>query len=393
FLIGTYDKMLAESLAPMGELYLALLGMCILPIIVTALISSVGKSLHTAHLADLMKHLALLLFVGLMIACVLGIMIALLVQPGTDLSAAGKAVLSNKVTHVGTESLAVHSSGILNFLLEIVPANIFHALSQGHTLSVVFFAILLGVALGKITTDDSKKTLAIVHVLYTAFLKIVTWIMYALPLGLCFLFAGYAAKISWEEMSALGNLLLAIYGGSIVLAIICSILIWQKSNTTYARAIAALKGPLLVAFGSCSSLASIPAMINGLEQRLHLERGFAELVIPLGVNLFRLGTVLRFVITALFIAQLYDQPLTLIELGILAFAAMLASLAVSGLPGIASASIFALVLQPLGLPSGIGMILFIAILPITEPIVTLLNVQGNCTLAMLMRPSAKPKSG
>lgn len=389
FLIGTTNPSLAAIISPMGELYLALLGMCILPIIVTALISSVGRSLHTEHISALFKQLITFLVGGLIIASILGIMVAVMMQPGADLSEAGKAVLSSKVVQSITNPLAEASNGFMTFLLQIVPANIFHALSQGHTLSVVLFSILLGIALGNITTDDGKKTLAIVHVFYIALLKIVTWIMVVLPIGLCFLFAGYAAKISWEEMAVLTQLLIAIYGSGLVLAIICSIIVWRKSHMSYARSVAALRSPLLVAFGSCSSLACIPAMINGLEQRLHLERGFAELIVPLGVNLFRQGTVLRFVIAALFIAQLYGLSFSWIEFGILSFAAILASLAVSGLPGIASASIFALVLQPLGLPMEIGMILFIAILPVTEPIVTLLNVQGNCTLAMLMRPKDK----
>lgn len=383
-LIGIYNKPLAEVLSPIGELYLILMSMCILPIIVTAIVSSIGKSLQTEHLSGLIKRLVSVIFGGLFLAGIFGVLIAFVTKPGVQLSGAGKDLLSKRVPEGATE--AAHATGsFFDFISQIIPSNIFNALSQGNTLAVVFFAILLGVALGKITTKDSQKTLTIIHVIYIALLRIVTWIMYGLPIGLCFLFTGYAAKISLSDIAALAKLVAVVYGAVVLLVILLSILIWKKSRMSYARAFSALKTPLLVAFGSSSSFASIPAMINGLEQHLRLDRSIAELVVPLGVNLFRPGIVLSFSIAAIFVAQLYGLQPTFDQLGMLVFVAVLASFAVSGMPGVATAGVFAFVLQPLEVPSSIGMILYITILPVLDPIITLFNVQSNCTLAMLMK--------
>lgn len=384
-IIGINNKALADQLSPIGRLYLALLGMCIVPIMITAIVSSLGKLLRTGIEGYLIRRLVISLILGLVMASLVGIAACLISTPGLELSLTDKSVISE---HIGEQADNIAGTSqdrpFLSFLYRVIPGNIFSALSQGNNLAVLFFSILLGIALGKLVTKGADETLTIIHVMYSAFLKIVDWVMAGLPLGLCFLFTGYASQIQINEVFALGKLLLVIYGSVLILSLLCSLVIWRKSGLSYLKSLSAVKTPLLIAFGTCSSFAAIPAMIKSLEENLRIERKFVELLIPLGVTLFRQGAVLRLTVLAIFVAQLYHQDLTVGQLGVVLFASILAGLSASGVPGIASTGILAYVLQPLGLPVSIGVILLTTITPMIDPFLTLLNVYGNCTWAVLM---------
>lgn len=231
---------------------------------------------------------------GLLIAAIFGVLVALIAKPGLVLSMEAKQLLSDKIIDTSnTTTACTDCQSFMGFLVRMVPVNIFQALSQGNNLAVLFFSILLGVALGVVPLASAEKTLENLHVFYLALLKMVDWIMYGLPIGLCFLFTGYVTQIDWNEFTALTNLIVLIYASGLLLLIVCSLIIWRKSNLTYVQSIAAVKTPLLIGFGTCSSFAAIPAMIQSLEKNLGLERNLVELIIPLGVNLFRPASILR----------------------------------------------------------------------------------------------------
>ncbi|MDF2867423.1 MAG: sodium:dicarboxylate symporter [Gammaproteobacteria bacterium] len=388
--IGFNDPLLAKKLSALGRLYLSLMGMCILPIMITAILSSFGKLLRASYIADMLKRLTGFLVMGLLVTAIFGVLAALITKPGLMINAQAKQLLSEKI--IDTQMTAAGCSdcqNFMDFLTGMVPTNIFHALSQGNNLAVLFFSILLGVALGLVPLASAEKTLENLHVFYLALLKMVDWIMCGLPIGLCFLFTGYATQIKWSELTALANLVILIYASGLLLLIVCSLVIWRNSKLTYFKSIAVLKTPLLIGFGTCSSFAAIPTMIQSLEKNLHIERNLVELIIPLGVNLFRPASILRLAIVSIFVAQLYGQHLTLIQLAMVVVTSVLAGIAASGVPGIASVSVLAYVLQPLGLPTALGTVLLITITPIIDPILTLLNVYSTCTLGVLMKKKGK----
>jgi proton glutamate symport protein len=389
-IIGSYDKSFAQKVQPIGQMYLTLLSMCILPIMITAVVSSLGQLLRTGMAGRFMARLVIFIMAGLILAGVVGIIACLIAKPGEHLSSAAKYVLSEKVSDNPVDVITQDGDkALINFLLRIVPGNIFQALGQGDNLAILFFSIILGLALGTLKGTGVDETLNVMNTLYRAFLKIVDWVMLGLPIGLCFIFAGFASQINLEEVMALGRLLALIYSCVFILALLCSLVIWRKSKLPYMKAVMALKAPLIVAFGTCSSYATIPSVIKSLEENLRLDRKLVELMIPIGINLFRQGAVLRLTIFAMFAAQLYGQHLSLTQLAIVLVASILAGLAVSGLPGITSTSILAMVLQPLGLPASVGIILMTMVTPIIDPCITLINVYGNCTLAMLVGGAAK----
>ncbi len=383
--IGLISKNFAIHLDYFGKIYLNLIQMIVLPIMITAVVSSFGNLFSSHLVGEYVKKIFFTFIIGLIIAGILGILIGITFAPGSHLTDSEKILLSQIIsqsTPIGNSSNI--SSGWLSFINNIIPTNIFSALSSGNMLAVLFFSILLGIALGCVRSPLTKTTLNVIEGVFSALLKIVSWIMYGLPIGLCFLFAGYTAHLGLSELMILSRLICVFYLAFFSIFILYTIVAWRYLGGSYFESIKALKEPLLIAFGTSSSFSSIPFMLENLQHKCHLNKDVVDFVVPLGINLNRHGTVIRLVIGTIFTAQLFNQPLSFSHLMIILFISIIASVASSGVPGMAGIGVLELVLQPLGLPTAVGITLLAAIVPVTDAFITLVNVYGNCVTSIIV---------
>ncbi len=386
-LIGVQYKELAFHLAPLGEVYLALLQMCIIPIMITAVVSSLGRLLMSGKASAYMGRILIVFIVGMFIASAVGLSIGIVAKPGMELSEKAQMTLGKKISELEAVSLERSEStnpALQDFMKEIVAPNVFEAISQGKNLPVLFFFVLLGIAIGLVRSPAGKTLQEIINVFYDALLRIITWVMYGLPFGLCCLLATQVAQIGLDIMFALLKLIISCYLCSLILIGFYGIAIWLKIGGSFLRSFAALKETFVVALGTSSSFATIPTALHGLQNKLHLDKESTNLVVPLGINLNPHGSAMHFAISAVFIAQLYGVSLSVSSLIIVLIGSILAGLAATGAPGAGSLSMIALVLEPLGLPVATAVILLAAVDPILDPIVTLTTVHANCAASAMI---------
>lgn len=390
--IGLMNKPLANHLAEFGKLYLNLIQMIVLPIMVTAVISSFGNLFHSDLVYDYIKKIFFTFIFSLIVASLVGMIIGILFAPGSHVSQNEKLLLSQNISQATpiTDN-ASFGAGMLQFITNIIPTNIFSALAGGNMLAVLFFCILLGIALGQVRSTLTKTSVTVAEGIFTALLKMVGWIMLGLPFGLCFLFAGYTAQLGFAELAVLSRLILVFYLALFSMIIVYSVIVWRYLGGTYWESIKALKEPLLIAFGTSSSLSAIPFMLENLQHKCKLDKNIVDFLVPLGISLNRQGSVIRLVIAALFTTQLFNQPLTLPHIVIILTVSILASVASSGVPGVASLGVLELVLQPLGLPAAVGITLLAAIVPVTDPFITVVNVYGNCVTTIVVAKKRERK--
>lgn len=392
-LIGATDKTLAARIAPFGDIYLSLLQMCILPIMISAIVSSIGRLLTTGMTSSYIRRLLLVFMTGLILTGTLGLTLGLISGPGKGIEKSARVVMGKTVfeADVNFGDAPSASSGLLSFFRTMVPQNIFKALTEGQNLAVLFFSILIGIALGISRSSASNTTLSVIDSLYEAFQKIIGWIMYGLPFGLTCLLADQISKVGMAMMIALLKFIILMYCGALILVIVYSIIIWARVRGSYISSLLALKDTLMVALGTSSSFASIPSALQGLHKGLRIEKQSADLVIPLGISFNPQGSVVYFVIASIFMAQIYDLSLGPREIAITFFGSIFAAMAAAGAPGIGGLSMISLVMDPLGLPTSVAVILLAAIDPIVDPIVTAANVYGNCASTALI--AKKPAIG
>ena len=386
-LIGVRYKAIAFNLAPLGEVYLALLQMCIIPIMITAVLSSLGRILMFGEATSYLKRLVAVFIIGLVIASAVGLSMGIITKPGTELNKNAQVVLGKKISEIegaSEEQPESKRNSLIEFIKEIVTTNVIGAISMGKNLPVLFFFILLGIAIGLAHSKAGENLLEMINVFYDAILRIISWIMYGLPFGLCFLLAAQVAQVGPDIMFALLKLIITCYIAALTMIVFYGIAISLKIGGSFFHSFSALKETFVVALGTSSSFATIPAALHELQNKLHLDKHSTNLVIPLGINLNPHGSAMHFAISAVFISQLYGVSLNVSSLVIILIGSILAGLAATGAPGIGALSMIALVLEPLGLPVATAVILLAAIDPIIDPIITLTTVHANCAAATLV---------
>lgn len=389
--IGIGYKDLAHQLLPFGALYLKLLQMLVLPMLVTAVISGLGNLFISGMHRSQFSRMIVFLLIGLMIASGIGVLFGVIGHPGSGLQHEAQVTLGRTITKTEQGALVeaheqVQAPTMFTYVQAMIPENIFNSLTRGDTLAILFFSLLMGISMGRLKSEANKTALMVINAFYHIFLTIIGWMMYLLPFGLLCLFAGQIAQVGMDIIWATAKLIEYIYISCIVAIMVYILIIWWKirDKFSYLQILGGLRQPLVVALGTASSFATIPAALSALKNNLDADENVSDLVVPLGMTINPPASVLQFAISSVFIVQIYDTQLGLEQLAMIFVGAILAGLASSSAPSIVALSMIAMILDPLGLPSNVAIILLVAIDPVVDPIVTALNVQANCALAVVV---------
>jgi Na+/H+-dicarboxylate symporter len=266
----------------------------------------------------------------------------------------------------------------------MVPENIFTALSEGETLKVLVFSIIFGVTLGLIQEPITRPVFEGLESVYKAFNRIIHWMTYMLPLGLCSLLAHQLSQLGLDVIFSMLNFILVAIATFMVIYIISTLAIWYKAKVSLLKVLSAIREPSILALATSSSLACLPSAIASLHEELKFESQATSLVAPLSITIGRFGSVIYFTLASVFVAQLYNTELGLPGLSIIIVGSIFAGMATSGVTGILTLTMMGLVLEPLKLPLEAVLVLFIAVDPIMDPFRTLGIVHtGMATTALV----------
>ncbi|MDD2716827.1 MAG: cation:dicarboxylase symporter family transporter [Candidatus Wallbacteria bacterium] len=392
---GYYFKESTGKIAFIGGLYLTLLKMCALPIMITAIMSSLGQLFKSSDAITQLRKLLLLMLMFLFLASFCGLFGGAAGKPGTMLSEKDRIILGHKLHKGELEkgNQPDQNGEKYGFVKRLLPENIFAALSNGDVLSVLVFSILFGVSLAFVNEKASDHIFKAMETVFHAFLKIIEWSMYVLPPALFCLMAEQVSNTGLSIMLAMGRFVAIYY-------LICIIFIlgmgWILSRTLKApfyQPFITLKESLLVAFGTFSSYAAMPFAINSLISKFNLQSKTTNLVMPLGITICRPGTIINLALSTVFISQLFGVPIFEHYRWLLIFfGAVLAGLSAAGAPSAIEISALAVIFTPLGLPLSVALILLLAVDPITDPIRTVLNVITNCSITSLVAEQVEVKT-
>ncbi|MDD5090208.1 MAG: cation:dicarboxylase symporter family transporter [Candidatus Wallbacteria bacterium] len=383
-LFGFFFKESTTRMAFIGELYLTLLKMCALPIMITAVISSLGHLFRTSGAAKYLRRLLFLISIFLFLASFSGLVGGLIGKPGV-LNEENRTILGGRL-HKGEieQSGKPDRDSEAALVKRFLPENVFAALSNGDVLGVLVFSILFGVSLAFVNERASDSIFNALETVFHAFLKIIDWSMYVLPAALFCLMAEQVSRTGLGIMVAMGRFILIYYLISACFILIIGMIIARSAKMPFYRPFVYLKESLLVAFGTFSSYAAMPFAINSLIGKFHYEKKTTNLVMPLGITVCRPGTILNLSLSTVFIAQLFGVSIMdNCNWLIILFGAIVAGLSAAGAPSAIEISALSIVLAPLGLPLSVAMILLLAVDPITDPIRTVLNVITNCSITSL----------
>ncbi|MDV3348216.1 dicarboxylate/amino acid:cation symporter [Leptolyngbyaceae cyanobacterium CCMR0082] len=395
--VGTTHQEFAILLAPLGNFYLGLLKMCVLPILLAAITTSIGRLMQSSNAAQYIKRILVIFPLGLLSASGLTVILAAMMGPGRNLSTKTLESLGVLVNNSGIDlEMALtgpipeeSSRGMASFLISLVPENIFNALSQGETLKVLIFSIIVGISLGLIRDRVTEPCFDILEAIYKTFNQLIDWLTMILPLGLFSLLAYQLSQQGLDVMLSMINFVIATLVTFLVIYVLSTIVVWQQSKMSIIKVLSALREPTILALATSSSLACLPSAIAQLTEALNFSRQTVNLVTPLSITLCRFGSVIYFALGSVFVMQLYDKPIGPVSIMVVIVGSIFAGMATAGVTGILTLTMLGIVLEPLQLPLEAVLVLFVAIDPIMDPFRTLGIVHtGIATTAVIADKSS-----
>ena len=393
--IGLFQHDLVQYVAPFGHIYLDILKMCILPILVTAITMSIARLLQAEGESSFIQRMLVVFVLSIVMSAILGLAVGLISQPGSGFDKASLVSLGSIVRDSGAPDLEISAyepfvakekpSFSKTFIANLIPENIFSALTTGSSLKVLFFAILFGIALGTINKNKSESLMSVIESIYIAFSIMVKWLMLILPFGLLGLIAHDVSEVGIPVLMAMIKFVPIALLGFSALFIISSLIMLQRTGSLMAP-LAALKETIVMALGTGNAMACLPSAISGLTDELGYDKKSTDLIVPLSLTICRTGPTLYFALATLFVAQLYKVDLGVSDLMAVFVWSIFAGLATAGASGVVLLSMLTLVLEPLGLPAEAVLVLFIVIDPIIGPFRALAIVHTSCAISTLILP-------
>jgi len=363
---------------PIGTLWVNAIRMTVIPLVVSLLITGVA-SCSDLRMVRRIGGRALASFLGLL--ALVGAASLLIVpplfawfhmDPATTASLRGNAVSS--------ATAAVPS--FVEWLVSVVPTNPIKAASDGATLPLVVFSLAFALALLKVAAERRDAVIRFFQGVGDAMLVIVRVIIELAPVGVFALMLPVASRTGLSAAGALGY-----YVGVTAVAQLLVIFLLYPLTTLVARVpllrfARALFPAQAVAVSSASSLASLPALLEGSDQKLQLPKSVTGMVLPLAVSTFKIATPTIWLVAAIFLGHLYGVRLGFTQLLVITVTSILTSFSLPGVP-----HGWLLMISPLvatmGIPAeGIG--LLIAVDAVPDIFATALNVTGDMTAAALV---------
>ena len=376
---------LVRSTEWIGKLFLALIKMVVIPLVFFSLLVGVA-SLGDFRKLGRIGLRTILFFTGTTaVALIIGVGLTNIVRPGHLLTDEARADLLASYSSEARDkvSAAADAPSTMDQLIGIVPSNPVEALATGNMLQIIFFALMLGIAL---TYMESKRARLVVDVserINEAMVMLVHLIMKLAPFGVAALLFKVVGSTGPSVLAALGVYGLVVLAGLAThLCLTYGLVIRLGAGLPFLGFLKAMRPAMLLGFSTSSSSATLPVTMECAEDNVGVSRQVTSFVLPLGATVNMDGTALYQGVAAVFIAQIYGHDLGLVAQATIVLSATLASVGAAGVPG-AGMITLAMVLTAVGIPLE-GLALILGIDRLLDMFRTATNIVGDSTATVLM---------
>ncbi|MGX8792563.1 dicarboxylate/amino acid:cation symporter [Oceanobacillus sp. M60] len=372
---GPLDRYVLD---PVGQIFINLIMMLVVPLVFVSIVLGTAGLGEPAKLGKIGVFTITFFLTTTAFAISIGLALAYLVKPGRT----GIFETSNLGDFTPSEA-----PPIMETLVSIIPANPIAAMSAGEMLQIIAFAVFIGVALAYL----NEKTKGIFN-LFEQANDILGWlvmlVMRFAPYGAFALIASAIGGAGLDAVDSMLSYMLTVIAGLLLHALlIYSLAIWFLGRRNPITFYKGFFPAMTVAFSTASSNATLPVSLKAAQENLGVKKEISSFVQPLGATINMDGTAIMQAVATVFIAQVYDLPLTMIDLLMVVLVATLASVGTAGVPGV-GLIMLAMVLNQVGLPVE-GIALIIGIDRILDMLRTSLNISGDAACAYILSEREK----
>jgi len=344
---------------PVGQVFLRLLFMLVVPLVFSALVLGVVEIGDPRSLGRIGGKTLVYILTVTAVAVTIGLVCVNVLQPGRGLPPeVGQALLaesSQRASEItgGREAL----SGV-DLLVNIVPRNPLASAVNGDLIGVMFFSLMFGIAAAVLRTEGTRGFVTAVQGVYDISLKLIGWVIALAPYAVAALLFSITAKLGLDVLVQLAR-----FVGTVVLAlsihffVVFPLLLRFVGKMSPIAFFRAAQPAILTAFSTSSSSATLPTTLKVAEENLGVPRRVSRFVCTLGATANMNGTALFEGVTVLFLAQFFGVDLSLVQQVTILVLCILGGIGAAGVPG-GSLPVIAMILVMFGIPAeGIGLIL------------------------------------
>ncbi len=372
----------ANYIKPFGDVFLNLIKMIIIPIVFCALALSISNLGDSKKIGSYGWKAILYFEIITTIAIALGLVIGNLFKPGAGLDPTKlpKGDISKYQSSASAAEQSTYGNHFIDTIVNIVPTNIFEALTKGELLPIIFFVVFFGLGLAAIG-EKADPVKGFLNGTLEAVFWMINKILKLAPIGVFAFICTTVMTFGAAALIPLLKLVLVVVFAMVFFVIIVLGIVARMCGISIFSIIKILKDELLLAFSTSSSEAVLPVMMKKME-RFGAPKDVTSFVIPIGYSFNLDGSALYQSIAALFVAQMYGIHLSISEQIILMVTLMVASKGMAGVPGV-SIVVLLTTLGAMGLPAQ-GLALIIGVDRLLDMVRTCVNVIGNALSAIVI---------
>lgn len=381
----------AKIFKPFSQIFLTLISLTVIPIIFASVTCSIIKVMITEDQNIKIRNIVLTFVIALIVAGIIGIIVGTFIssEDVTSSKAISKMIfqdMQKSIAELTIDEPLMNLSkfSFSEFLTTLLPKNPFQAFAQGNVIQIITLSLLVGVAVSALDKFKINLTLSSLEVLMSSFKSILKIPTKILPIGIFFLLSSSLSEIDLQILFSMKSFCLYSGLGFLIINILALIIFYLYSPIGLKNSIIALKESIIVAFSTCSNQATIPFLISSLSNKFKLPNHAVDLSIPLGITMCRASNVTYYALVTIFIASIYNEPLSIMQYIFVVFGAILTSFAASGTSGVIAITMITIILDPLNLPIGSVLVLLIVIEPIIDSFRTVTALITNAALSCII---------
>jgi proton glutamate symport protein len=382
-----------QYLRPLGDFYIGLLQMCVLPFLLATIPLAVRSAMASGTAVSVVR--ALLVWLGLTIIVVSAVGVVVpsvifrVVPPSEHTIATIGALVGSSSDRVDIEfaldpTRAMHVAPVPDSgILSVVPTNIFAALSGNESLRVLVFAVIFGIGMVTSERRSGESIFDALRHVHDVCLLIFDWFNLLMPIGVVALIAPQIALLGSDVYEVLSLFSYAFLATSLFVLAAAIMTVSAVLHLRPATALTSLLRPMMLGAATRNTLVCIPLALETMTDKLGVPREPCELYIPVGFATLRFGTILYFSVATLFMGTLFGRTFGILDVGLVAVLSIAASFATLGVTGLAALAPLATVLRPFGLSYELAVPLMIIVDLLANMIRVMLNVALNCLIPAL----------
>ncbi|SDY62969.1 cation:dicarboxylate symporter family transporter [Thermoactinomyces sp. DSM 45892] len=372
------DPTIETYLKPIGDVFIRLIKMIVIPIVIASIVVGVAGVGDTKKLGKLGGKTILYFEIITTIALVLGLLLANIFQPGAGIKM--DVLQKTDIQKYVDTTHQVESHGFADTFVNIVPSNLFESLAKGDMLAIIFFSVMFGLGVAAIG-EKGKPVLTFFHGVSEAMFSMTNQIMKFAPLGVFALIGVTVSKFGIQSLIPLSKLIILVYAAMIFFIVVVLGIMARIVGINIFHLFRVLKDEIILAYSTASSETVLPKLIEKM-QKLGCSKAVTSFVIPTGYSFNLDGSTLYQAIAAIFLAQLYGIHMPISAQITLLLTLMVTSKGIAGVPGVSFVVLLA-TLSVVGIPPE-GLAFIAGVDRIMDMARTVVNVFGNSLAAIVM---------